>query len=53
MLIVGNDLGVWVSTRGGRGAFGGPLLPPGEYRITVSAAGQQQTTLGRIRERIW
>jgi hypothetical protein len=42
---------------GGRGGFGGrgggPTLPPGDYRITVDVAGQQQTTVGRIRERIW
>jgi photosystem II stability/assembly factor-like uncharacterized protein len=37
---------------GGRGGFGGPLLPPGEYRIVVEAGGQQQATVGRIRERI-
>ena len=37
--------------RGGRGG-GGPTLPAGEYRITVDVAGQQQTTIGRIRERI-
>jgi photosystem II stability/assembly factor-like uncharacterized protein len=40
----------------GRGGFGGrgggPMLPVGEYRITVDVAGQQQTTIGRIRERI-
>jgi photosystem II stability/assembly factor-like uncharacterized protein len=36
--------------RGGREA--GPTLPAGEYRITVEAAGQRQTTVGRIRERI-
>jgi photosystem II stability/assembly factor-like uncharacterized protein len=35
---------------GGRGA--GPTLPTGEYRITVDVAGQQQTTVGRIRDRI-
>jgi hypothetical protein len=29
------------------------VLPAGEYRITVEAGGQQQTTVGRIRERIW
>jgi len=34
----------------GRGA--GPTLPAGEYRITVDVAGQQQTTVGRIRDRI-
>jgi hypothetical protein len=34
----------------GRGA--GPTLPPGEYRITVDVGGRQQTTIGRIRERI-
>jgi hypothetical protein len=39
--------------RGGRGGFGAPPLPPGEYRITVSVSGQQQATVGRIRERIW
>jgi photosystem II stability/assembly factor-like uncharacterized protein len=37
---------------GGRGGFGGPVLPAGDYRITVDVAGQQQTTIGRIRERI-
>jgi photosystem II stability/assembly factor-like uncharacterized protein len=36
---------------GGRG--GGPPLPAGDYRITVEAGGQQATTIGRIRERIW
>jgi photosystem II stability/assembly factor-like uncharacterized protein len=36
--------------RGGRGA--GPTLPVGEYRITVEAAGQQQSTVGRIRDRV-
>jgi len=36
--------------RGGRGA--GPTLPVGEYRITVEAAGQQQTAVARIRERL-
>ena len=35
----------------GRGA-GGPLLPAGDYRIIVDVGGQQQTTIGRIRERI-
>ena len=35
----------------GRGA-GGPLLPVGDYRIIVDVSGQQQTTIGRIRERI-
>ena len=37
----------------GRGGFGGPPLPAGDYRITVAAGGQQQTTIGRIRDRIW
>ena len=38
---------------GGRGGRGGaPALPAGDYRITVDVAGQQQTTMGRIRERI-
>ncbi len=36
----------------GRGGFGGPPLPAGDYRITLSVAGQQLTTIGRIRERI-
>lgn len=36
----------------GRGGFGGPALPPGEYRITVEAGGQRLTTIGRIRERM-
>jgi photosystem II stability/assembly factor-like uncharacterized protein len=43
---------------GGRGAGdgrggGGPLMPAGEYRVTVEAAGEQQTTIARIRDRIW
>ena len=37
--------------RGGRGG-GGPTLPAGEYRITVDVAGQKETTIGRIRERM-
>jgi hypothetical protein len=37
---------------GGRGAGGGHLQPVGEYRITVAVGGQQQTTIGRIRDRI-
>ncbi len=37
--------------RGGRGG-GGPTLPAGEYRITVEVAGQKETTVGRIRERL-
>jgi photosystem II stability/assembly factor-like uncharacterized protein len=40
-----------VGGRGGRGG-GGQTLPAGDYRITVDVAGQQQTTIGRIRERI-
>jgi photosystem II stability/assembly factor-like uncharacterized protein len=36
----------------GRGGLGGPPLPAGDYRITVIVGGQQQTTIGRIRERI-
>jgi hypothetical protein len=36
---------------GGRGG-GGPLLPAGDYRITVEVAGQLQSTIGRIRDRI-
>ena len=43
---------------GGRGGFGGgrgggPPLDPGSYRITVEVGGEQQSTIGRIRERIW
>jgi hypothetical protein len=37
--------------RGGRGG-GGPTLPAGDSRITVDVGGQQETTVGRIRERI-
>jgi hypothetical protein len=36
---------------GGRGG-GGPLMRPGEYRITVSVGGEQQAKVGRIRDRI-
>jgi hypothetical protein len=40
----------------GRGGFGGrgggPVSPAGDYRITVEVDGQQQMTVGRIRERI-
>ena len=36
----------------GRGRAGGPVLAAGDYRITVEVGGQQQTTIGRIRERI-
>jgi len=35
----------------GRGG-GGPLLPAGDYRVTVTAGGTQQMKIGRIRERI-
>jgi photosystem II stability/assembly factor-like uncharacterized protein len=40
--------------RGGSGAGrgGGPPLPSGDYRITIQAGGEQQATVGRIRERI-
>ena len=34
------------------GASGGPLMPPGDYRVTVEAAGEQQSTVGRIRAQI-
>jgi hypothetical protein len=34
---------------GGRG--GGPLMPAGDYRITVETGGERQSTTGRIRER--
>ena len=37
--------------RGGRGGVG-PTLPAGEYRITVEVAGQKETAIGRIRERL-
>jgi hypothetical protein len=37
---------------GGRGGGGGPLVPAGDYKINVEVAGQQQTVIGRIRERI-
>jgi hypothetical protein len=39
--------------RGGPGGRGGagPLMPAGEYRVTVEAAGEQQMTVARIRER--
>ena len=41
----------------GRGGFGGrgggPVVASGDYRITVEIGGQQQTTVGRLRERIW
>lgn len=44
------------SDGGGRGGFrgrgGGPPMPPGDYRITVEVGGQQQSTVGTIRERI-
>ena len=41
----------WNMRRGtGQGA---PLMPPGDYRITVQAGGTEQTVIGRIRERIW
>jgi hypothetical protein len=36
---------------GGRGG-GGPLLPAGGYRVTISVDGEQQTAIGRIRDRI-
>ncbi len=38
--------------RGGRGGAVGPTLPAGEYKITVEVAGQKETTVGRVRERI-
>jgi photosystem II stability/assembly factor-like uncharacterized protein len=37
---------------GFRGRFGGPPMPPGDYRITVEVGGQSQSTVGTIRERI-
>jgi photosystem II stability/assembly factor-like uncharacterized protein len=38
--------------QGGRGGFGGSLMPAGDYRIVVAVGGQQQTVMGRIRDRI-
>jgi photosystem II stability/assembly factor-like uncharacterized protein len=35
---------------GGRG--GGPPLPAGDYRITVSVGGAEHSTIGRIRDRL-
>ncbi len=40
------------SGQGGRGALGGPPLPPGDYRIAIEVGGQQATTIGRIRQRV-
>jgi photosystem II stability/assembly factor-like uncharacterized protein len=41
---------------GGRGGFGGrgagPTLAAGDYTITVDVAGERQSTVGRIRDRI-
>jgi hypothetical protein len=39
------------SRQSGRGGSS-PVLPAGEYRISVEVGGHQQTTIGRIRERI-
>jgi hypothetical protein len=41
--------------RGGRGGgrAGGPLVAPGDYRVTLEAAGQTLTKTGHVRERIW
>jgi hypothetical protein len=36
----------------GSGRGGGPVLPAGDYKITVTVGGEQQTTIGRIRERL-
>ncbi len=36
---------------GGGGGGGGPLLPAGDYRVTVSVGSLQQATTGTIRER--
>lgn len=36
----------------GRGGAGGAILPPGDYRVTVAVGGEQQTGIGRIRQRI-
>jgi hypothetical protein len=44
--------GTTSSGLGGRGGLGGPLLPPGDYRILLEVGGQEETTIGRIRERI-
>jgi hypothetical protein len=37
---------------GGRGGGGGPVLPAGDYKITVTVGGQSLSTVGKIRERI-
>jgi photosystem II stability/assembly factor-like uncharacterized protein len=49
----------WNMRRGGTEAGGGfgrgggaPLMPAGDYRITVSVGGEELQTVGRIRERI-
>jgi hypothetical protein len=45
--------GAPAGTRGGQGGRGGgPPLPAGSYRITVRVGRQEQTTVGRIRDRI-
>ena len=38
--------------RGARGAGGAALLPPGDYRVTLSVGGMEQTAIGRIRQPI-
>lgn len=37
---------------GGRGGFGGALLPSGDYRVSVSVGGTEQSKVGRIRDRL-
>jgi hypothetical protein len=37
---------------GGRGRGAAPVLPPGDYRVTLTAGGEQESAVGRIRERI-
>ncbi|MCX6545935.1 MAG: hypothetical protein NTV05_16180 [Acidobacteria bacterium] len=37
---------------GGRGG-GGALVPPGDYLVTLEIGADKQTTIGKVRERIW
>ena len=39
-------------TSGGRGGGGDPLMPAGDYRVSVAVGDAQETKIGRIRERI-
>jgi photosystem II stability/assembly factor-like uncharacterized protein len=40
------------SPGGGRGSAGVPLMPAGDYRVTVAVGGAQQAKIGTIRQRI-